>query len=102
MLEMEQDVVLVRPAAPAFGDLDRHRAGDDVAAGKVLRGRRIALHEALALAVRQVSALAARPFGDEAAGREDPRGMELHELHVLRRQPGAQHHRVAVARAGVR
>ncbi len=31
-----------------------------------------------------------------------PVGMELHELHVLQRQPGAQHHGVAVAGAGVR
>ena len=28
--------------------------------------------------------------------------MELDELHVLQRQPGAQHHGVAVAGAGVR
>ena len=31
-----------------------------------------------------------------------PVGMELHELHVLQRQAGAQHHGVAVAGAGVR
>src|SRR5438270_12600729 len=28
--------------------------------------------------------------------------MELHELHVLKRQPGTQHHGVAIARAGMR
>ncbi len=28
--------------------------------------------------------------------------MELHEFHVLQRQAGAQHHGVAVARAGMR
>jgi hypothetical protein len=30
-----------------------------------------------------------------------PGRVELHELHVLQRQSGAQHHGVAVARAGV-
>src|SRR3712207_8892531 len=31
----------------------------------------------------------------------DARGMELHELHVLKGQPGPRDHAVAVARAGV-
>ena len=31
-----------------------------------------------------------------------PVGMELHELHVLQGQAGAQHHGIAVAGAGVR
>ena len=51
MLEVQLDVVLVRAAAAAFADLDRHRAADDVARGEVLGVRRVALHEALALAV---------------------------------------------------
>ena len=62
---------------------------------------RVALHEALALGIGQVAALAARTFGDQAAGAVDAGRMELHELHVLQRQSGAQHHGVAVAGAGV-
>ena len=34
-------------------------------------------------------------------GAVDAGGMELHEFHVLQRQAGAQHHGVAVARAGM-
>ena len=50
MIEMQIDVILVRADAAAFADFDGHGAGDDVARGKVLGGRRIALHEAFALA----------------------------------------------------
>ena len=102
MLQMQHDVVLVRTAAAPFVDLHGHRARHDVAAGQVLGGRRIALHEALAFGVGQVAAFAARALGDQAAGGEDAGRMELHELHVLAGQAGAQHHAVAVAGAGMR
>ena len=101
MLEVEVDVVLVRAAAAPLVDLDRHRPADHVARGQVLGGGGIALHEALALGVGQVAALAARTLGDQAAGTGDARGVELDELQVLQRQAGAQHHGVAVAGAGV-
>ena len=101
MLEVQMNVVLLRPDAAALADLDGHGAADDVARGQVLGVRRIALHEALALGVREVAALAARALGDQAAGAVDAGGMELDELHVLQRQAGAQHHGVAVAGAGV-
>src|ERR1700733_2793632 len=61
----------------------------------------MALHEALAFRVYEIAAFAAGAFGDEAAGAVDASRMELHELHVLQRQAGAQRHRVAVAGAGV-
>ena len=83
VLEMQVNMVLVLAHATALADLDGHRARDDVARGEVLGGRCIALHEALALAVRQVTALAACTFGDEAACPIDAGGVELHELHVL-------------------
>ena len=51
MLQMQQDVVGLRPAAAPFADLDRHRARHHVARREVLGGRRIALHETLAFAV---------------------------------------------------
>src|SRR3546814_3552389 len=40
---------------------------DDVARREILRRRGIALHEALAFAVGEIAALAARAFGDEHA-----------------------------------
>ena len=88
--------------APPLADLDRHGARDDVARGEILRRRRIALHEALALGIGEIAALAARAFGDQHAGAVDAGRMELHELHVLQRQAGAQHHGVAVAGLRVR
>ena len=101
VIEVQVDVVLVRADAATFADLDGHGAADHVARGQVLHGRRIALHEALALGVGQVSALAAGALGDQAAGAVDAGRVELDELHVLQRQAGAQHHGVAVAGAGV-
>ena len=102
MVEMQVDVVLVLADAAARADLHGHGARDDVARGEVLGGGRVALHEALALGIRQVAALAARALGDQAARAVDAGRVELHELHVLQRQAGAQHHGVAVAGAGMR
>ena len=99
---MQVHVILVLADTAAFANLDRDRAADHVARREILRVRRVALHEAFALGVREVTALAARAFRDQAAGAVDARRVELHELEVLERQPGAQHHRVAVARADVR
>ena len=48
MLQMQVHVVLVDPVAAAFPDLDGDGAGDDVARGKILGARSIALHEFLA------------------------------------------------------
>ncbi len=102
MIEMQVDVVAFGADAAPFADLDRHRARDDVARCEILRMRSVALHEALALAVGEIAALAARAFGDQHARAVDAGRMELHEFHVLQRQPRAQHHGVAVAGARVR
>jgi hypothetical protein len=101
VVEVQEDVVLVLADAAAFADFHGHAARDNVARGKVLGVRRIALHEALALGVGQIAALAARALGDQAARAVNAGRVELHELHVLQRQAGAQHHAVAVAGAGV-
>ncbi len=63
--------------------------------------RGIALHEALALAVGHIPAFAARALGDQAAGAINAGRVKLDELHVLQRQSGPQHHRIAVAGAGM-
>jgi len=83
-------------------DLGLLGTGDDVARRQLERVRRIPLHEALAVLVEQEPTLAAAALGDEDAGREERRRVELHELHVLERQPRVQRHRRAVARARVR
>ena len=101
MVEVKVDMVLEGADAAAFAHLHRHRARDDVATGEVLGRGRVALHEALALRVGEVAALAARALGDQHAGAVDAGRVELDELHVLAGQAGAQHHRVAVAGAGV-
>ena len=98
---MQEDMVLLLADAAAFADFDGHRARDHVARREILGGRRIALHEALALGIDEIAALAARALGDEAAGAVNPGRMELDEFHVLQRQAGAQRHRAAVAGLGV-
>ena len=83
-------------------NLDGHGPTDHVARSEILRGRSVALHEALADGIGEIAALAPRALGDQAARAVDPGGMKLHELHVLQRQPGAQHHPAAITGAGVR
>ena len=92
MVELEQYVILVRPAAAPLLDLLVHRARHDVARCQVLQVGRVALHEPLAVAVEQDSALAAHGLGDQDSRAVDARGMELPELHVLERHPGARRH----------
>src|SRR5260221_311675 len=46
--------------------------------------------------------MAAPALGDEPARAVDAGRVELHEFHVLQRQPGAQYHCAAVAGAGMR
>ena len=69
MLQMQVDVIALGPDAATLADLDGHRAADDVARGKVFRVGRVALHEALARGIGEVTALASRAFGDQAARR---------------------------------
>src|SRR3954453_14299723 len=102
MLEVEEDMVLLRAAATALTDLDRHRPAHDVARRQVFGVRRVGFHEAYALAVGQIAAFAARPLRDQAAGAIDPGRVKLDELHVLQWQPGSQYHGIAVAGAGMR
>src|SRR5271167_3954273 len=102
MFEMEEDMVALASAAATLADLDLDCAADDVARPEVLGIRRVALHEALAFGIRQITALAARALGDQTAGAIDAGRMKLYELHVLQRQAGAQCHRVTVAGADMR
>src|SRR5690242_14826849 len=69
----------------------------DVARGEVLHGRRVALHEALAVLVEEITALAAHALGDEHAGARDAGRVELPELHVLERDAGARRHAEPIA-----
>src|SRR5580693_9518905 len=102
LLEMRVNVVLLFADAAALADLDRLGPADYVAGGEVLFAGRIFGHEALALAVGQIAALAAGALGNQNARAINPGRVELDELHVLQWQPGPQYHRVAVAGAGVR
>ena len=97
--QIEEDGAVDAAAGLDLGGLG---ARDDVARGELERVRGVALHEALALLVDQVATLAAAALGDEDPARVHRRRVELHELHVLQRQPGAERHRHAVAGAGVR
>ena len=101
VFQMQVDMILVRADAAAFTDLNRHRATDNIPRGEVLRVGRIALHEAFTLGICQVTALTARTLGDQTAGAVNAGWVKLNELHILQRQSGTQHHRVAVAGARV-
>mmetsp|Transcript_6941 Transcript_6941/g.20278 ORF Transcript_6941/g.20278 Transcript_6941/m.20278 type:complete len:380 (-) Transcript_6941:808-1947(-) len=89
VVEVQVDVVRLRPDAAALANLHGHGAADDVARGEVLGARRVALHEALAFAVAQDAALAAAALRHQAARAVDARWVELHELRVLVRDARA-------------
>src|SRR5258706_10410247 len=102
VLQMQVDVVLFLADPAPLADLDRLGAADHVARGEILLARRIFGHEPLALAIGEIAALAAGALGDQNTYAIDTGRGELDELHVLQRQPGTQHHSVAIAGAGVR
>ncbi len=97
--KVQQDVPI---NAAALVDLRLLRARDDVARGQLHRVRRVALEEAFALRVDQVGAFTARALGDQHARRRQRSRVELHHLHILERDPGAQRHRHPVAGARIR
>ena len=84
-----------------FADLHGHGARNIVARCEVFVVGRITLHKTLTLGVRQVTAFAACAFGDQTAGAVDAGRVELHELHILKRQTCACHHAATVAGAGM-
>ena len=85
--------------AAALVDLGLLGARDDVARGELHLVRRVRLHEALALGVEQVRALAAGALGDQKALARQRRRVVLDHLHVHQRRPGAVGHRDPVAGA---
>ena len=97
VVELHQDVVLVRTAATAFLDLLVHRAGHEVARCQILQGGCVALHEALAVAIQKDSALATAALGQQHARAGHAGGVKLPELQVLQGNAGACRHAQAVA-----
>ncbi len=85
--QVEVHVVLAADAA-ALVDLGGDGPRGDVARRQLHRLGRVPGHEALALAVDQVAAFTAAGLGHEDVGGEQPRGVELDELHVLHRHAG--------------
>ena len=102
MTDVDVDVVLVRTSAATFQHFAHHRAGDDVAGSQVDDRRCVALHEALAFAVEQPTALAAHRFGDQDAQASQAGRMELVKFHVLQRKSFAEHDPDTVAGQRVR
>ncbi len=95
--DVEVDAGAVGADAAALVDLDLLGARDDVAGGELhlVRGR--FLHEAFAVGVQQVGALAARALGDQHPGLDQAGGVVLDHLHVHQRRADAVGQRDAVA-----
>jgi hypothetical protein len=64
VIQMQENVILVRPDPATFADLDGHGARNHVARGQILDVRSIPLHEAFAVRVGEIATLAAGTFGD--------------------------------------
>src|SRR6476620_9080478 len=65
--DVEVDALAVDADATTFVDLGLLGAGDDIARGEFHLVRRVLLHEALAVGVEQVRALATSALGDQEA-----------------------------------
>ena len=101
MIQMQIDMILARANTAALTNFQRHGTADNVTARKVLRMGRITLHETFAFTIHEKAALPADAFGDQATRAINPGRMELRKFHILKREPGAQHHAAPVTGAGV-
>src|SRR2546426_8137960 len=81
-----------------FLDLFNHRTGYYIPWGELEFAGRVLLHEALALVVYQVAALAPCSFCYEDARGAHTRRAELHEFHVLERKASAVRHVQSIRR----
>ena len=88
--DVEEDAAV--RAAAALGDLGVVGERHPVARRQLEPLRVVSLHEPLAVGIQEPPALAPNCFCHERAGRllgkDHPRRMELHELHVLHRAAG--------------
>ena len=100
--DVEVDAAPVGADAAALVDLGLLGARDDVARGELHLVGRVLLHEALAVGVEQVRALAARALGDQDAVLDERRRVVLDHLHVHQRRAGAVGLRDPVAGADQR
>ena len=97
MGDVEQHVILVRPAAAAFVDLGDHRARHHIARSQIFGIGCVTLHETLAVGVAQDAALAAHALGNQHPGTGHTGRVKLPELHVLKRNAGTRRHAQPVA-----
>ena len=98
VVKLENHVILVGAAAPAFLDFLVHGAGHEITRRQILQRWGVTLHETLAIAVEQDGALAPAAFRQQNASARHARGVELPELHVLQRNARAGGHAQSVAR----
>lgn len=101
MAELEVDMVLLRADTTSLTDLHGHGSGDDVTGSKILGCRGVTLHEALTLAVEEVTTLTTSTLSDQAAGTVNTGGMELDELEILVGETGTSNHGHTITCAGV-
>ena len=100
--DVEEDAGAALADAAALVDLGLLGARDDVARGQLHLVGRVLLHEALAVGVEQMRALAAGALGDEEAVLGQRRRVVLDHLHVHQRGAGPEGLRDAVTRADER
>ena len=79
MAHVEEDTAV---DVPSFIDFSLLGARDDISRSKFHHIGRVTLHEALALGVDEIRALAARALGHERAVAGERRGVVLHHFHV--------------------
>lgn len=101
MAELEVDVVLVGADTTAVTNFHGHGTRNDVARGKILGGRGVALHETLTLGVEKVTTLTTSTLGDQAAGTIDTSRVELNEFQILVGETGTSSHGHTITSAGV-
>ena len=96
MVQLEQHIVFVGPAASAFLNFLVHAARHEVTGRQVLQCWRVALHEAFAFAVQKDGTLTAASLGQQHARASHAGGVKLPKLHVLKWQASARCHTEAI------
>lgn len=99
--QLQVHVVLFGADTSAFVDFHGDGPRHHVSRRQVLGRGGVSFHESFPFRVDEETTFTSSPFSDQAPGTVDTRGVELHELHVFKREPGSRRHGEPVTSTGV-
>jgi hypothetical protein len=97
VVQVKEDVILVFTNTSAFSDFHGHTSTYYISRGKVLSSGGISFHESLTLGISEDTTLSSATFCNQATSSIDTSRMELHKLHILKRNACSKGHSISIS-----